>query len=61
MKFDLLAGMFYRMGLRTNVHKTVVVVCRPCRAARVRADEAYTWSMTGYGRSFKERQRERVS
>ena len=63
--FDFMMGLFDRLGLQTNVHKTVRVVFWPCRAAGVREDEAYTWSMTGEGRSFKEqqweRQQERVS
>ena len=37
------------------------MVCHPCRAAGVREDEVYTRKMTGAGRSYKERQRERVS
>ena len=36
------------------------MVCRPCQESRVRANEAYTWRMTGEGRSFKDQQRERV-
>ena len=36
------------------------IVCRPLRAAGVRADEAYKRKMTGEGRSFKEQQREGV-
>ena len=45
--FDTLTGIFDRVGLRTNVLKTVGMVCRPCRAAGVRANEAYTQSMKG--------------
>ena len=52
--FDTLAGIFDWVGLQTNVRKTVGMVFRPCRAAGVRADEAYTRWMTGEGRSFKE-------
>ena len=37
------------------------MVCHPCRAAGVQADEAYTRRMTGVGRNYKERQQERVS
>ena len=55
--FRMLTGMFNRVGLRKNLCKTVGVVCRPCRAAGVRADKAYTHQMTGEGRIFKERQR----
>ena len=45
--FVMLRGLFDRVGLRTNVLKTVGMVCRPCRAAGVRANEAYTQSMKG--------------
>ena len=58
--FDTLMGLFNRMGMRTNIHNTVGMVCSPCWAARVRAGEAYTQWMTGEGRSFKERKQERV-
>ena len=59
--FDLLTGLFDQAGLRTNVRKTVGMVCRTFRAARVRADKAYTRRMMGEGRIFKERQKDRVS
>ena len=36
--FDILTGLFDQMGLKTNVNKTVGMVCHPCRAAGVRAD-----------------------
>ena len=49
LAFDTLKGVFDRVGLQTNVHKTVGVVCRPCRAARVQADKSYTRRMTGGG------------
>ena len=52
--FDMLMGMFDLVGLRTNVRKNVGMVCRPCQAARVRVDKAYTRRMTVEGRSFKE-------
>ena len=53
--------IFDRVGPRTNVRKTVVVMCRPFRAAGVRADNAYTRRMTREGRSFKEQHQERVT
>ena len=53
--FYTLMGLFDRVGLRTNIRKTVGMACQPCRAARVQADEAYKRKMTGEGRSFKER------
>ena len=59
MAFDMLTGLFDRVGLRTKVRKTVGMVCRPFRAARVRADEAYNQRMTGEGMIFKERHRKR--
>ena len=58
--FDFLTGLFDWVGLRKNVCKTVSMVCMPCRTYGVRADKAYTHRMTREGRSFKERQRERV-
>ena len=31
--FNVLVGLFDRVGLRTNVRKTVGMVCHPCQAA----------------------------
>ena len=46
----------------TNVGKTVRMVCHPCQAeAGNRTEEAYSWRITGEGRSYAERQRERVA
>ena len=45
--FDMLTGIFDLVGLRTNIRKTVGMVCKPCRASRVRVDEDCTWRMTG--------------
>ena len=59
MAFGILKGIFDRVGLRTNVQKTVGFLFRPCRAAGVRVDEAYTRSITVEGGIFKERQWER--
>ena len=56
LEFYTLTGIFDRVGLRTNVRKTVGMVCRPFRAAGVQVDEAYIRRMTGEGRSFKKRQ-----
>ena len=53
--FDMLMGLFDRVGLKTNFRKTVGVACHICLAARVRADKYYTCWMTGTGRSYKER------
>ena len=49
------------MGLKTNVNKTVGIVCYPCQAAGVRADEAYNQRVTGLRRSYKDRQRQWVN
>ena len=60
LAFDMLTGMFNQVGLWMNIRKTMGLVCRPFWAAGVRSDESYTYRMTGEGRSFKERQQERV-
>ena len=60
LAFDILTGLFDRMGLRTNVRKTMGMVCSILRTARVREDESYTRIITGDGSSFKKRERERV-
>ena len=60
-KFDTLTGIFDWLGMKTNVWKTVVMVCHPCRAAGVQSDEAYNRKMTRAGRSYKERNRERAA
>ena len=45
----------------TNVGKTVSVFCHPCQAgAGNRIEEAYGRRITGEGRSYAERQQERV-
>ena len=50
-------GLSDRMGLRTNVQKTVGVVCQLCRAVEVQAGEAYKRRITGEGKNYQERQR----
>ena len=55
----MLTGIFDWVVLQTNVQKTVGMICWPLRAAGVRAYEAYTRRMTGEGRIFKDRQKER--
>ena len=59
-EFDTLMVLFERVGLRKNTRKTVRMVCRSFRAAGVGEGKSYTQRMTGEGRSFKDRQRERV-
>ena len=59
-EFCTLTGIFDRAGLKKNFRKTVGMVCHPCWEAGIWSDKAYTWRMSGAGRSYKERQRERV-
>ena len=55
--FNALVAIFDRVGLLTNVGKTVSMVCHPCRAGSGnRTEEAYGWRLTGVGRSYTERQ-----
>ena len=59
--FTALVGIFDRVGLMTNVGKTVRMVCHPCQAgARNTTEEAYGRRITGGG-SYAERQQERVA
>ena len=44
-EFDLMMGLFDRVGLRTNVRKTVWMVGRPFWTSGVRSDKAYTQRM----------------
>ena len=39
MEFNTLTGLFYRVGLQTNVRKTMGVVYRPCQAAGLWAEK----------------------
>ena len=50
--FTALVGLFDRVGLRTNVGKTVSMVCHPCQAAvGNRTQESYGRRLTGEGKS----------
>ena len=60
--FKALVAIFNRVGLLTNVGKTVIMVCHPCRAgAGNLTEEAYGRRLNGEGRSYAERQWERVA
>ena len=48
-EFETLTGIFDRVGLRTNIHKIVGIVCRSFREVKVRTDKAYTRWMIGEG------------
>ena len=47
LAFNMLTGLFGRVRIWINICKNVGIVCRPCLAAGVRSDKAYTQSMTG--------------
>ena len=60
--FSALVAIFNRVGLQTNVNKTVIMACQPCWAGSGnRTAEGYRRRITGEGNSFWERQRERVA
>ena len=58
--FDVLSGLFDRVGLRTNERKTVIMACWPCQTPHAWSTEAYTRQVTGMGLSYRERLRQRV-
>ena len=58
--FDTLVGLFDRVGLKTNVGKTVGMTCRPCPAAGNQSEETYGRLMMGEVLTYLERKRERV-
>ena len=58
--FSALVAIFNRVGLRTSVNKTVSMTCHPCWAGGGNRNAAeYSWRLTGAGKTFTERQRER--
>ena len=60
--FSALVAIFDRVGLRTNVGKTVSMACHPCWAGAGNWTEAgYSRRLTGVGKAYAERQRERVA
>ena len=57
--FSALVAIFDRVGLRTNVNKTVSMACHPCWAGAGNWNAAgYSRRLTGVGKTFTERQRE---
>ena len=56
---EVMMGLLYRVGLRTNVDKTVGIVCQPCRNAGIQLEEAYTRRMMGERLNYHKRQLER--
>ena len=60
--FSALVAIFNRVGLQTNVGKTVIMACHPCWAgAGNRTKAGYSRRLTGVGKTYAERQRERVA
>ena len=53
--FSALVAIFGRVGLRTNVDKTVSMACHPCWAwTGNQTTEGYRRRLTGVGSSFRE-------
>ena len=55
-----MVGLFDRVGLQTNVGKTVGMVCHPFQAAGNQLEAAYGRRITGEGPTYRERQKGRV-
>ena len=52
-EFNALGSLFERVGLWTNVGKTVNMVCRPCQAAGNQSELAYGQKMTWEGPTYQ--------
>ena len=52
--FNALVGLFDRVGLQTNVRKTVSMVCHPCQAAGNITQLAHGRRLTEEGNSYIE-------
>ena len=53
--FSALVAIFDRVGLQTNVDKTVSMACQPCWAGSDnRTAEGYRRRVTGEGKYFRE-------
>ena len=50
----VLTGLFYRVGLHTNINKIVGMVCQPCHIVGVHLEMAYMRRITGVGPYFWE-------
>ena len=53
--FKTLDVLFDRVGLRTNVRKTVGMICRPFQTAGTQLEAAYGRRITGEGPTYRER------
>ena len=58
--FNTLVGLFDRIGLHTNVDKTVSMTCRPFPTAGNQSEVAYERKIMGEGPTYRERKIERV-
>ena len=59
--FNTLVGLFDRVGLRTNVGKTVGMVCHPCQEAGNLSTAAYGRRVMGVGPTYRERLKGKVA
>ena len=55
-EFDVLTGLFNRVGLSTNTRKTVRMLCQPCHAPGLMSLELYVRRATGMVSTFRQRQ-----
>ena len=58
--FSTLVGLFDRVGLRTNIGKTSVMVCFLCQAEGNQSEVTYKRRMKGEGPYYREWQKGRV-
>ena len=58
--FDILAGLFERVILKTNIHKTTCMACHTCHAPGRMSLEAYDKRIMGTGPFFGGQQRRKV-
>ena len=58
--FSTLVGLFDRVGLRTNVRKTVRMICCMCQAEGTQSEAVYGRKIMVEGPSYREQQRGRV-
>ena len=56
----MLACLFDKLGLNTNVNKVVGIVCHLCQMSGLQLEAAYTRMMTGVGPYLYYIQKERV-
>ena len=59
--FNTLVGLFGRVGMRTNVRKTVGMVCRPCQAAGNLSEAVYGRRIMGEVPTYREQLKGQVS